>query len=462
MSFLFPRISRIGLAPLFFSVLAANLAFSSLQSAHAAPVQARKADDFVDSIGVDLHVYDYDDAASWSAIKAHLGGLGVRYYRDGLEHVDNPTRKAHFRDLYDTYGMKMLAVCGPYGNDSLQPDATGSLSHVADKIAAIKPFTLAVEGPNEPEFFWFDGWKFGGFSDRPGQVVWYQNKLYDTIKGDARTRDVPVTTFATARPETYSNYFSNKPLVKHDIFAWHYYNGRYLPTPYDWIARGRDYLGSDAATKPAYLTEHGYRIRGDGSVTPKAQMKLNTRSLAFFFNWDNYNNQKVFFYVAGKDSAAGEDYGLANADLSPRPVYNSMKSVLSYLKEATWNSATKTWKKPVFTPGSLDYTVSGDAGDYGWRLTQKSGGDFYLMALPYNQIANPGDGTDYPSPTHNVTLTFAASQKVAQYKVDETSGNYVETPLTPGATSVNIALSDALVIFKISPASVPPTAPKAR
>jgi hypothetical protein len=43
-----------------------------------------------------------------------------------LEHADNPVYKARYQDLYDTYGMKMLAVCGSYGCDPLQPQ-NGSL-----------------------------------------------------------------------------------------------------------------------------------------------------------------------------------------------------------------------------------------------------------------------------------------------------------------------------------------------
>ena len=157
-------------------------------------VQARKADDFVDSIGVCLHVQNYNDE-QWKTVKAQLGALGVRFYRDGLEHIDNATYRARYQELYDTFGMKLLAVCGPMGNDNLQP-RDGSLSHVVDKIASIKPMLLAVEGPNEPDYFWYDGWKYGGFSDRPSQLVWYQNLLYDAVKKDARTKDVTVTSFA--------------------------------------------------------------------------------------------------------------------------------------------------------------------------------------------------------------------------------------------------------------------------
>ena len=401
---------------------------------------------------------NYDDT-QWNTVKSQLGTLGVRYFRDGLELVDNATYKARMQDLYDSYGMKMLAVCGPYGNNNLQPTSTGSFAGIVDKVAAIKPFLQAVEGPNEPDIFWFDGWNYGGFTDRPSQVVWYQNNLYNAIKADSRTNDVQVATTALARVESYDNlgWTGSHPVVRHDILAWHYYNGRNQPTAMDTINKARNALSSDPAVTPAYLTEHGYRIRGDGNVTQKAQMKLNTRSMAYFLNsWDVNGNTKIFFYVAGIDNAAGEDYGLANGDFTPRPTYTAMKNVISYMKEGTWNTSSKTWTKPSFTPGALDYTITGDTGQYGFRLYQKSTGEFYLMALPYIQVSNQGDGSDITNSTHAATLNFPGNQPVKQYKCDD-NGNYTETTLTIGATTVNVTLDDTLMIFKIGSGGATPT-----
>lgn len=409
----------------------------------AEPTAARMADDFVEAQGVCLHVQNFSDQ-QWPKVKKHLGDLGIRYYRDGLEHTDNPVFLARYQDLYDSFGMKLLAVCGPHGNDGLQP-VDGSLEHVAAKVAKIKHLLLAVEGPNEPEYFWYDGWEYGGFKDRPSQVVWYQNLLYKTLKENAETRDISVTSFAAARVETpYNWYRENKPDISHDIAAYHHYNGTFLPNPYDTLKNVREYYQSE---KPFYLTEHGYRIRGDGQVSQKAQMKLNTRSMAFFYDWKD--NQKTFFYVAGPDSADGEDYGLANKDFTPRPTYTSMKQLISLVNDSKWNPSLKEWDTVKFTPESLDYSITGEKQDFGWRLIQKCDGDFFLMALPYIDVANR-DGSDIENLPRAVTLSFKSKYKVTQYQCTD-AGVYQPTSLGAASTSFDVKIPDTLTLFRISP-----------
>lgn len=421
------------------SFFLASAAFVDLRAELTA---ARMADDFVEAQGVCLHVQNFSDQ-QWPLVKKHLGDLGIRYYRDGLEHADNPVLLARYQDLYDSFGMKLLAVCGPYGNDGLQP-VDGSLDHVVAKIAKIKHLILAVEGPNEPEYFWHDGWEYGGFKDRPSQVVWYQNLLYKTLKESAETRDILVTSFAAARVETpYNWYRESKPDISHDIAAYHHYNGVFLPNPYDTLKNVREYYRSE---KPFYLTEHGYRIRGDGQVSQKAQMKLNTRSMAFFYDWNG--NQKTFFYVAGPDSADGEDYGLSNKDFTPRPTYTSMKQVISLVNDSKWNPSLKKWDTVKFTPESLDYSATGENQDFGWRLIQKRNGEFFLMALPYINVAN-SDGSDIENRTRAVTLNFKSKCKVTQYQCND-YGVYQATNLGAAATSFDVKLPDTLTLFKIT------------
>lgn len=406
-------------------------------------IAARMADDFVEAQGVCLHVQDFSDQ-QWPQVKKHLGDLGIRYYRDGLEHADNPVLLARYQDLYDSFGMKLLAVCGPYGNDGLQP-VDGSLEHVSTKVAKIKHLILAVEGPNEPEYFWHDGWEYGGFKDRPSQVVWYQNLLYKTLKENAETRDILVTSFAAARVETpYNWYRESKPKISYDIAAYHHYNGVFLPNPDDTLKSVREYYQSE---KPFYLTEHGYCIRGDGHVSQKAQMKLNTRSMAFFYDWNG--NQKTFFYVAGPDSSDGEDYGLSNKDFTPRPAYTSMKQVISLMADSKWNPSLKKRDTVKFTPESLDYSVTGENQDFGWRLIQKRNGEFFLMALPYINVANR-DGSDIENLPRAVTLSFKSEYEVIQYQCTD-SGVYQPKSLGAAATSFDVKLPDTLTLFSITP-----------
>ena len=397
----------------------------------AAP--ARSTDDFVDSIGYCLHVQAFNDT-DWNTIKADLGSSGVRAIRDGLEHVDNPTNLARLRSLYDSYGIKMLAVCGPYGNDNLQ-----NPSNIPSRVEQIKPFLLAVEGPNEPDIFWYDGWNFGGFTNKWDQLAWYQNNMYDAIKNYGPTSSVLVTTPALAFGESADNVVGRG--LKHDVLAWHHYNGHWKPNPWQ-LQYERDRYPS---SKPAYLTEHGRNLY---QVTQKTQMKYDTRSLVNFF--DSWNgNQKTFLYVFGPDQ---EDFGSHNSAGSQRPVYRSVKNLISTLKEATWNVSSKTWNRPNFTPGNLDFSFTGDTADVQTRLLQKSNGEFYLLTwLDVDSSTQAKLDFDVQ---RSLGLNLGTACSVVQYEIND-NGDMTSSTVSGQTTSTSIIVRDRVVIFKLTPGTAP-------
>lgn len=405
-------------------VCAAGLAMPNALEA----VQARTADDFVDSIGYCLHVQNFNDS-DWESIARDLGDSGVRAIRDGLEHVDHPVHLARLRDLYDTYGIKMLAVCTPYGNDQFQ-----DLKNVPARVEKIKPFLLAVEGPNEPDLFWSGDWKFGGLTDRWDQLAWYQNNLYHTIKNHGPISSVLVTTPALAFGET-SDKIAGKEL-KHDVLAWHHYNGHWKPNPWQ-LPYQRNQYPSD---KPAFLTEHGRNLH---QVTAKTQMKYDTRSLAGFFGWTG--NERTFLYVFGPDK---EDFGSHEAVGTPRPVYRSVKNLISILEEAVWDPSTKTWKRPPFTPGNLDYHFTGDSADLKTSLLQKSNGDFYLLTwLDVDSSTKDQKDMDVE---RTLNLNLATPCRVTRYDFND-HGDLATSILSEKTTSTPVVVRDRVVVLRLTP-----------
>lgn len=391
---------------------------------------ARTTDNFVDAIGYCLHVQNYDDP-SWLSIKADLGSVGVRFVRDGLEHFDNPTYKNRLQSLYDSYGIKILAVCTPYGNNQLQDPA-----NVPPRVEAIKPILLALEGPNEPDIFWYDGWNMGGFTNRYDQLAWYHNSVYDRIKAYAPTSSVLVTTPALAFGET-AELIRGKG-IKHDILAWHHYNGQWKPNPWQLPYSRERYPSS----KPAYLTEHGRNV--NAHVTLKGQMKYDTRSLAHFFE-EGDGNQKTFLYVFGPDA---EDFGTHNSIGNQRPGFRSVKNLIATLKEATWNTSSKTWNRPNFTPGNLDYSFTGDTSDLRTRLLQKSNGEFYLLAWLDVDSAGP-NRVDYDT-QRTLGLALGTPCGIVQYDFSD-NGDLTNATLAAQASSASLVVRDRITILKLTP-----------
>ncbi len=389
-------------------------------------------EDFIESIGFCLRAGDYSDADWNNYIKPNLGASGVRYVRDGLGHIANPTMRARFEDLHNTYGIKLLAMCMPFGENILQDPA-----NVPPIVELAKPYLLAVEGTNEPDYFWYDGWKMGGFENRWDQVEWYHSQIYNRIKAHPPTASVLVSTPAMAhRQTTYEFTTRNMP---HDIHAWHHYNGRNRPNPDIHYERVR--YPSD---KPAYLTEHGYNLLYH--ATPLAQMKYYGRNIAYFFKYGP--NVKTFLFVFGIHHTSHEDFGTHATASSPRPVYHHISEITALLREATWNSTTKTWTRPSFTPVDMAYVFQGNNDGLRTHLLQKSNGDYFLLAwLDVDSVSSTK--TDL-SQTRSYTLLLPQACTVTQHTFNDSGIRSATTLASSGVTSVSVNVADRLTIFQLT------------
>ncbi len=170
-------------ARIFFGTLAATslvtlLTTSLTNTVQAAPVTAKSADSFVDSIGVHVHL-TYGDTPYQrfdDIIKPRLQEIGIRHIRDG----------GHDDEGYIN-NLKKLASIGVKSDRIFQGD---SIDYVLGLVKSLTGVVEAVEGPNEsdlPHFnFSYDGQKF------PEGTRRYQNELEAAIKGDSTTKNLPV------------------------------------------------------------------------------------------------------------------------------------------------------------------------------------------------------------------------------------------------------------------------------
>ena len=165
-----------------FSTLATTilttLLFSSTNSGFAAPVPAKSADSFVDSVGVNVHLtyggtpYErFEDL-----IKPKLKELGIRHIRDGA-----------YQESDFLHKVKSLAA------DGIKATLIFSGNPPTEVIATAKKLSgaiEAVEGPNESDLevfnFAYKGDKF------PSGTRNYQKEMYAAVKGDAATKNLPI------------------------------------------------------------------------------------------------------------------------------------------------------------------------------------------------------------------------------------------------------------------------------
>ena len=455
---------KLALSSLIVGALALNVA-------HAAPIPAGRADDFVDAIGVATH-WGYLDTPYGNFEKAAplLGALGVRHVRDGLHPRE--------RELWDKYGIKTTANFGP-----------GDVAAQSQSIKENRDLIAMIEGPNEVDIFPQSAQYQGqGFPIGPRQ---YQNELYAALKADAVTRDLPVIAPSTARAGANQQL---RPLDAYDFLVMHSYAGGHKPSDSlagdvnnnIKVARGLQSAGSIA--KRIVVTESGYHTAtGANLVIAGVQPGISEATGAKYFprHFAEYWNAgivRTFSYeflneFADEATNAEASFGLVRRDFTPKPAYLAVKNLISLLGEAKWNSQTKTWDKPAFAPRALNFELSGDTKDVDSTLLQKADGSFILLL--WREVSSYDTQTQRPieNAAARVKIDFAAPVKVRALRVSDNAP--VPTPVSTDAgtpqrvriagdlpitgnlfrsksTSIALDVPDEIVALQITPAQ-PPT-----
>lgn len=120
---------------------------------------------------------------------------------------------------------------------------------------------------------------------------------------------------------------------------------------------------------PIVVTEEGWTT-SNWSTSDTAPVALNTqRDFIPRLFTENFLSgiSRTYVYNLINEFAGQTDpdngYGLLNYDGSDKPSMTALRNMISILGEATWNTTTKTWARPNFTPGSLDYSLGGNTAN---------------------------------------------------------------------------------------------------
>jgi hypothetical protein len=407
--------------------------------AFAVAETARKADAFVDSIGVNTHygnaTYGAANAYGNPALDAKLAALGVRHIRD---HTWNDDGLPRVDGLYTNYGVHATLILG---ETSRSP---------ATLVGILKnhPAYEAIEGLNEPDF---TVRSYNGFTDVPSSHQYpatqaFQNDLYAAVKADAQTKDLPVLSPAMGRA-VESQYLVP---IGFDVAAVHSYAWSTSGLTSHPPSAGLDTRIGNMATlrgdKPLWATETGYfnRSSTDTRLVPESvSAKYIPRSLGEFFN---RGIDRTYLYELADQgpstTAREENFGLVRFDMTEKPAYTALKNLITLVKEPG---------APGFTPGSLDYSLTlngaGDLNTVHHTLLQKSDGSFYLRL--WQEVG----GFDRPSqtitnnPALSVTLSLAQAMNASTY-LPGTSTDATGAQLN--TTSVNLSVPDEVLLVRLT------------
>ena len=433
---------------LFVVVAAAALSvvFVADASAPAATVQAKPADAFVESLGVNTHygngIFTGGNAYADRRIDAKLAALGIRHIRD---HSYNAEGVAFVDNLYSTYGIRANLILG---------ETTRS---PADLVSLLKahPAYEAIEGLNEPDFA--GSRSYNGLSDSSGTNSYpatkaFQNDLFAAIKAETQLASVTVLSPAMGR----SNRSQHLIPINFDVGAMHSYAWASPKTFADVPSGGVDQALSDMSAlrgaKPLWATESGYYNQlptNTKSVPEHVSGKYTPRLFAEFFNRGIGRTYVYELADQGPDATAREqNFGLLRFDMTEKPAYTAMKNLIDLVEEPGAAAGS-------FTPSSLSYTITAPASVH-HTLLQKSGGRFYMML--WNEVLGYDSVNKIDLQPGDVAATLALEGGPFDVRVFKPNASAGALAAYASATSLNLMVPDQVMVLELTRVPEPASA----
>jgi hypothetical protein len=427
------------------------LAAATLTSAIAAPEPARKADEFIDSIGVNAHWGYYGTPYDWGyadqtdgrpGLKSRLGELGLRHIRDGA-HGPVYTR---VNDLYASFGIKHTMLTGRrFPGPWPQPlDVSAVPGEIAEIKANVLAATAAIEGPNE-----YDLSKPSG-EDWVTKVRNYQTAVYSAVSGDSAFDHIPVIAPSLTHPNSYQQLGNISHITDHACV--HLYQSSRYPGNPGWggpwgsipwgIGMSRDV---QAPGRPLQSTECGYQNSTASDPVPESiEARYLPRTFAEFYRHGIARSFKYEMVDLATDPANPDHhFGLLRNDLSPKPSFHVLKNLIALLKDPN----------PTFTPATLDYSLSGDLTNIHSLLFQKGNGRFYLML--WQEVQASDYVVDWWMPTYSGprSLTLNLTTPIASAVIHQPLTGAAPIGSATNPTSVALSVPDHLTIIELVPSN---------
>lgn len=481
-------------------------------------VQARKAQDFRDSVGVNVHVHYPQYKNKLDAIGTNLNNLGIRFVRD------SSLNSAAFQDWYVSHGIKVMYVVMPWvfgivPNNSYAVSGQGTVlptkKLLVNHLKELGECVHTVEMTNEIDLgysnlFWSEADKTR-LSDDPSSAYFWGKYLlkitkdsFNAINADPATSHLKIVGGSPGKTYTYS--YKNPMLDMSaylDYACGHYYapelngfqnNGAYAGLP-NYFAQGyfpgnatgrklpipdftdtslerAEYPGTNAlyrrnsekpfgSDKPLVISECGFHTsNSDYGITYASHGKLVPRMAAEFFKLGFYQS---YFYELVDSGSNGErgstkeaSFGLLENDLSEKPGATQLRVLLNAVRETTQDNRTSI--------GFLDYTLSltmpsgYDRKEYVREiLLQKQNGDFVLLV--YHNVASLDCRQVRPPlaishPNVNAVLTLPRNYKVKRTTLR--TDTIEPTPVITNSTNnYSFQIADTVTILELSIADVP-------
>ena len=422
----------------------ALMSVSSLKS-KADEVTARRADDFVDYMGV-AATFGHDNGRWNDLAYDGLSELGIRYIRGWMNWLDDGVDR--FKDM----GIRMV---GLWSDNRLRKPL-----QCRPKILDVGPdFFIAIEGHNEPDVFskkaCYNEFCNNFRQNKYDATKAHQQALYNDIKSDSRTAHLPVVATALARPKKIDD---ASPQL-HDLRNLHYYpkwgENTYPTAGYGWNKVSFedtfgilvDNYGTDS---PIFVTESGHNPQTQ--VSELAQAKYIGRMFVEYFQKPNV--AKFFYFrLHQKNHGSSHDgWGLMDVDGNRFKAFYALRSLIDLLKEATYDISAARWEvpNPDFTPGTLNITYTDKKTSTHDLLLQKADGTYYLLMWQEVNSFNANTSESLSPESDELTITIRegiSSATKHEYNLNSFVYGVSDIPVVGGG-SINVSVPDHVIAIE--------------
>ncbi len=411
-------------------------------------VSAKKASQFTDSVGINIHAYY--TPIPWDNYVSALDDLGITYVRDDLSfnYADYTSHNGYGSNWIEklkqlkSHGVTTLAIAEELKNTPAEVTSFVKLSQGAIGI---------VSGPNEVNYQCApDGTNFTGqiYVLCPdnlwlGRTLDYMSALRGTLKADSATKNV--TIYSPSINPTNSN-GANGFAATADAGDIHHYPYLIDETPSTikniFNAAAPVYPG-----RPMVMTEIGYPSQPSNIANRPANEQLQAAILPMYL-LENYHAgvSRTFLYELVDLHSSNNYFGLLDEPSGRRkPAFSAIQNLMSLLKDTGSN----------FTPSYLRYQLGGNSSGVTSQLFQKSDGSFYIAMWQSALTNSPTPLPNQAISTKDVTVQFGNDLQSASIIDPSSSSTPIETFNRPTAIShVSIGLDPIVIqIFPAPPSS---------
>ena len=469
------------------------LLFGVFANAQAAPLNATRSDDFVNSIGVVSNMvndsYYPDDASFWLLLKGRILDLGIRHIRDttgysGSALVQYANRLAELSangidftlsvhpDDFSQLGNEDPSINAPdglinkisafmVGGRVGTRDLAGGVAlraiksinekdHVASYLTqCVTPGNITVSIPADAT--WIEKKTLCDPQWR-SNLMWYNQTLHDALALNSVTANLLLIGPPLVHVEAYQTTTAPGGTTNlwNELQPMRNYFDRSSMNLYCWRKGQYHCFASTAAIRaqlfsprPLVATEYGYFTEpqtNQNAVSESVQAKVLLRAIG-----DHYlrNPGDVHFIYSLKDSGTFAptqvegSFGIMKQNADPKPAYTAIKNLIALLKDPG----------PSFAPGGLEMTISNSNSALHQVVLARRDGTYRVLlwnetsALPVSTDAFQNITLSFPQPV-NIDLIDPRLGQNATYSYRSTISQVIPVP-------------DSVIVLSIS--NTPPT-----